>query len=78
MTERGKAPLRKAVERGSERSRGIVRPYVGFSAMRIAEIHIADVSKLPVQEGVDELQNGSGQDIFLLGYSQIGGPDVLG
>lgn len=77
MTERGSRPIRKAIERASERSRGVLRAYVGLSAMRMAEIHIADVSKLPVEEGFDTLVNESGQDIFLLGYSQIGGPDVL-
>lgn len=77
-TERARAPIRRAVGRASERSRGVLRAYAGMGASRMAEIHIANVSKLPVVEGVDALQNEAGQNIFLLGYSQIGGPDVLG
>ena len=77
-TERGRAPLRRAMERTSDRARGVLPAYVGLAAGRMAEIHIADVSKLPVQEGTINLVNGSGQDVFLNGYSQVGGPDVIG
>ncbi len=77
-TERGRAPLRRAIERTSDRSRGVVPAYVGMAAMRMTEIHIADVSKLPVQEGTVTLVNNSGQNIFLIGYSAVGGPDVPG
>jgi hypothetical protein len=76
-TERAKFPVRRAVERASERSRGVLRAYVGMSATRFAEIHIGDASKLPVEEGVTELQNEDGQNYFLPGYSKVGGPDVL-
>lgn len=77
-TERGRAPLRRAMERTSDRSRGVLPAYVGLAAMRMAEIHIADVSKLPVQEGTVNLVNASGQNIFLMGYSKVGGADVPG
>lgn len=77
-TERGRAPLRRAIGRVSEQSRGVLRPYIGMAAMRMAEIHIADVSKLPVEEGTFALENASGQNLFLAGYSQVGGPDVVG
>lgn len=77
-TERAQFPVRRAVERASERNRGVLRAYVGLSAARMAEIHVGDMSKLPVQEGVTELQNAEGKNLFLPGYSQVGGPDVFG
>lgn len=76
-TEKGRRDIRRAVERTSDRARGVIPAYVGLAAMRMAEIHIADVSKLPVEEGTVNLQNGSGQDLFMIGYSVVGGGDVV-
>lgn len=78
MTERGKRPIINAIERVAERNRGLNRKGLGFSSMRMSETHIADVSKLPVEEGDVSVENAAGENLFLVGYSVLNGGDVIG
>lgn len=75
-------PLTDAIERVAERNRGVNRSVVGFSATRMSEVHIADMSKLPHDNNPEtqniSTKNDAGQNLFLLGYSVLGGPDVMG
>lgn len=79
MQSRGaQSILRAAVERGADRASGLPRARVKFSSSRVAAITLMDSSKLPAALNTQPLQNSSGQFLFLAGYSQIGGGDVLG
>lgn len=68
---------RDAREAAQADSNGLYRSV--FSPSSEADIlhRVADISKLPVAVNTTELQDADGNFYFLLGYSQVGGPDKL-
>jgi hypothetical protein len=66
--------VQKAVERVSGQFNGVSL----FTSSRSIDIEIADRSKLPVETSDTPLQTEDGDFIFMIGYSQVGGGDVIG
>ena len=67
-----------AIEKTVEEAAGFVSVLPSFTSDLAAWLQISDMEKLPVLSGNPELQNPSGDFIFMIGYSQVGGPDVIG
>jgi hypothetical protein len=70
--------LAGAVRRNADKRRGYGPVARRLSGFRSLELTVLDVSKLPVGRTDAALQNGSGEMLWLTGYSAIGGGDVLG
>lgn len=49
-----------------------------FAATRVMAMLVANVRELPDDAADHPLQNANGEFLFLVGYSALGGPDVLG
>lgn len=69
--------VRRAVEQTARQERGLHRRIVGLGPRRMLEGQIEDTTRLPSIERTQELQNAAGQFYFIVGYSAVGGPDVV-
>jgi hypothetical protein len=66
-----------SVQRSVDRVEGQYSGVSLFTSSRSIDIEISDRSKLPVETSDTPLQTEDGDFVFMIGYSQIGGPDVI-
>lgn len=69
--------IRRDVQRAAEVGRGESRGVLRMTASRHAGIHIADFEKLPVSATALSLRDDDGNYFFMVGFSKVGGPDVM-
>ena len=65
-----------AIANKAKRGDGRRRQLVMFESSRIAD-QIGNMDALPVKSGAEFLQNEAGEFYFRVGYSAIGGGDVI-
>lgn len=73
-----KEQVHQGLARAAERQRGTGRAMLRMTATIAAEQAIPDFSKLPVLPDETLMQSAEGAFLFTLGYSVLGGADVLG
>ena len=61
----------------ADRAAGRERTMLLFSSEQEMNQRIADIGKLPVAQNDTSLQDADGNFYFLVGYSVIGGPDII-
>ena len=65
------------LQRAADKGDGVPRQLFHTVASRITQNSIADSTRLPVFPSTDKISDGAGHRYFQLGYSQIGGPDII-
>lgn len=75
---KAKEIMMRGAQRLSDRTIGKRPELMHTVSSRIAQTRIIDSQMIPVLPNTSSLQNGAGGFKFLLGYSAIGGGDVLG
>lgn len=68
----------RGLTRASAHARGLGRGVSRFSSHRAAEIAIPASSRMPVALNETALQDGSGNTLFTLGFSELDGGHILG
>lgn len=75
---RARAYVQRSVQRESRRAQGQLPSPILLNASRLTDQAVGDRTALPVIPNTQRLTNDSGQPLFLIGYSAIGGGDVIG
>ncbi len=78
QSEKAKQILSDAMQGTARRALGHDPTPMPLFATQAMDGNVADRSALPVLPSNTSLQTADGKDIFLIGYSVIGGPDVIG
>jgi hypothetical protein len=69
---------RRSIMRVADRAAGLEPPITRVMSARTLGMAVGDMSKLPVLLNTRTLQNTSAEMVITVGYSAVGGTDVLG
>lgn len=72
-----RAILRQAVRQAAQFELGMAQVPFRMNGARTLNIDVPSIMRLPCAEIESELQTADGETVFVVGYSEVGGPDVL-
>lgn len=75
---RAREYLGQMVDNRADLSQGLGRSVMRFGAASMSSNLITDMGRMPVVPTGTQLQRTDGKFIFLVGYSAVGGGDVVG
>lgn len=77
-SNRAQRIIKDAIESGARRAVGRLPSPLNLEAAKALHHNVMDVTALPANVSSANLQNSSGQNVMLMDYSAIDGPDVMG
>lgn len=76
-SESAASALRQAIRQATQFELGMAQTPYRMSSARTLNIDVPAIMRLPCAEIESELQNSEGATVFIIGYSEVGGDDVL-